>query len=345
MGKDLSVLYYPNLLKKRFSKGIVNRIQDSIVQFHFNTAFIEVSDETRSKVRSFLHSAQNTSSALLILGGDSLFPFQRVRSPVDDGDGEICTDNFWSSSLKDFMIPSLAVSRIPDSEGEREQDFIEKIERILSASTVIQNEKFSVSAEIWKKASEEVFSSLTGTGEMLISPPLSFSRDAYEFIDFSGSLYFNLHGGKDLSDWYGQRKSYLSDGEEYPVAASPSMMKNDASGSFLYSEACFGGYLNGKTSKRSIILTAIENGMPFAFASTATAYGAFSSPISEADLLGKYFFEELIRGRNSSDASLNAKRRFARESIKKSNFLDEDDKKTLLEFTLYGNPFTEVKYE
>lgn len=345
MGKELAVIYYPELLRKRFTQKFIVKMQDVISQFHSSAVFIEVTDKTRNKVRSYLHSAENPVATVLIVGGDSIFPFFRVKSSVDDGDSEICTDNYWSSSLKDYIVPSIPVSRIPEASDESESSFLDKMEKILSLSSVKAYEKFSVTAEVWEDASEEVFASLRGTGEMLVSPPLSFKKERYEFVDFCGGLYFNLHGGKDLPDWYGQRKHYMSGGEEYPAAASPSMLSSDASGAFIYSEACFGGYLNGKSADKSILLSAFKEGMPFAFASTATAYGAFAPPISEADLLGKYFFEELMLGRSSSAAALNAKRRFARKSISKSSFLDEDDKKTLLEFTLYGNPFTEVKYE
>jgi len=72
--------------------------------------------------------------------------------------------------------------------------------------------------------------------------------------------------------------------------------------------------------------------------STAIAYGPPHPPSREADLLGKYFFQYVEKCIPFGDALKNAKIDFAKKMVRTQGFLDDDDKKTLLEFQLYGDP-------
>jgi hypothetical protein len=57
----------------------------------------------------------------------------------------------------------------------------------------------------------------------------------------------------------------------------------------------------------------------------------------------KYFFEYLQQGHTLGASLRNAKLDFARKSLRRRGFLDDDDAKTLLQFVLYGDPTLRVR--
>ena len=316
-----------------------------IYSYARNVLFIEYSDDKREKIRNYINEIAYDDSCVLLIGNDDILPFEKTPSPVDDGDGLILTDNYWSSKSKDMLYPDLTVSRIPNAKDEKLNDFLNKVENIFKIDRINSNERFGITAKIWTKAANAVFKNIKGTGEILNSPPYSIKNSGkIEFDDFNGALYFNLHGDKDIKGWYGQR-GYFETGEEYPLAIMPDSFDSGIEKTFLLSEACFGGYIVNKKNNESIPLNAIKNGARFVIASTSTAYGPYNPPLSEADLFMEFFIKELNKGKESGQAFKNAKRKFIVYNIQKNGFLDNDDKKTVLQFTFYGNPFIKVKNE
>ncbi len=76
--------------------------------------------------------------------------------------------------------------------------------------------------------------------------------------------------------------------------------------------------------------------------STCIAYGAVSTPLVAADLLGNFFWQQMKNGRSAGEALMIAKIDMAREMIKRQGYLDAEDQKTLLSFVLYGDPLATV---
>lgn len=341
--KEIVILHNKKRIEKFFGKTSLIKIQDTLVSHLGDLLFIDVEDGFEKKVKKYIFE-ELKDSILIIIGNDNLFPFHRIKSPVDDGDGIILTDNFFVCDDKDLLIPEIEITRVPNSMDETIDRFITKLEKIFSTKNIRVCEKNGITAEIWKKASFEVFDKIKGQGEILISPPFEVSQK-YEFENFSGSFYFNLHGSDQLPGWYGQRARNSDYREEYPLALLPKSLTEGIKNSFFFSEACFGGYVYNKKEKDSIVLSALKNSFLFCACSTATAYGPLYPPSTEADLLAKLFFENLQKGQKASLAFLNAKKEFIRLNIEKNKYLDDDDKKTIIEFTLYGNPFVEVSYE
>ncbi|MGE3063787.1 MAG: hypothetical protein AB7T10_09200 [bacterium] len=341
--KEISVLYNSTRIKKKYSSSFITKMQDSLVASQNIFQFIETKDANKNKVKNFILN-ECSDSIVLIIGGDSLFPFERVKSHVDDGDNDICTDNWWVSSNKDCILPEIEISRIPDFEGESEESFLKTIEVVFKTNYVSAYEKFGITAQIWKKAAEDVFRHLKSQGEILSSPPHT-AKKKLEFSKFKGGLYFNLHGAEDEAGWYGQRDKFSSYEEEYPLAIMPKDISKGIERGFLASEACYGAHINKKNADEAIMLKALRSGTLFCIGSTSTAYGTFAPPLSEADMLVSIFFDEFLKKKNASLAFLNAKRIFAQRNIEKNGFLDDDDKKTLVEFVMYGNPLTEVDNE
>jgi len=341
--KQIVILHNKKRIEKFFGKNSLISIQDTLVSSLGELLFVDVEDGNEKKAKKYIFE-ELKDSILVIIGNDDLFPFYRSKSPIDDGDGIILTDNFFVCEDKELIFPEIEITRIPNSTDDNLKSFISKVEKILSIKNVKIFEKNGITAQIWEKASFEVFNKIKGQGEILISPPFDVSKK-YDFENFTGSFYFNLHGSDELPGWYGQRARNSDYKEEYPLALLPKSFKKGIKDSFFFSEACFGGYIYKKKENDSIVLTALKNSFLFCVASTATAYGPLYPPSSEADLLAKLFFENMQKGYRSSLSFLNAKKEFARFNLEKNRYLDEDDKKTLIEFTLYGNPLVEVSYE
>ncbi|RKZ20841.1 hypothetical protein DRQ18_05515, partial [bacterium] len=51
---------------------------------------------------------------VVLVGGDELFPFKKVENPTHDPDLYVYTDNLYASLDDDYLIPELALSRLPD---------------------------------------------------------------------------------------------------------------------------------------------------------------------------------------------------------------------------------------
>ncbi len=343
--REVFVLYNKKNMISLFGKNIITQIQDLFVLYMKNVLFIEYEKNKREKIRKYIHSISDEHSYIILLGNHKELEFEKTESPAWDGDNEIFTDNYWSVNTKDMLIPELSVSRIPIHKNERAKEFLIKLEKILRIKNIKLNEKFGISASIWYKSAERVFDNFKGMGELLKCPKYDYKKKKIHFKKYNYSMYFNVHGSKDLPGWYGQRKNSFEYKEEYPIAAMPEMFSKGIEGSFILSEACYGGYIINKTYKKSIFLQALKSGIGFAIGSTAIAYGSFKPPLSEADLFIKIFINEFQKGKIAGDSFVSAKRKFAIQCIKKNGFLDGDDKKTLLEFTFYGNPFIGVNYE
>jgi len=275
----------------------------------------------------------------LIIGGDSIIPFFRVKNPTNDQDKKIITDAPYASRDNDFLIPQTSFGRISDS-AEKDVEFltqiIEQARKHYNGSEG-NKESFGYTASVWKKASKSVYSVVGDVKNLKISPPLDAKKLKKNWFK-KKYLYFNLHGSNQTPNWYGQR----AQGDEpdfplYPIALTPEKIPS-LKGSCVYTEACYGAWIFDKSKEESLALTFLSQGAIAFVGSTAIAYGPPAPPSTEADLLGHYFLKNVKMGIPFGIALRNAKVDFAKTMIKKQGFLDGDDKKTLLEFQLYGDP-------
>ncbi|MBE0433254.1 hypothetical protein IBX73_07295 [candidate division WOR-3 bacterium] len=262
---------------------------------------------------------------LLLLGGDGVVPFFRLDNPCDDGDENVLSDNPYASRDDNFIIPERVCARIPDN---RSGDFIA---RQLTKAKSFHNKSFGLTARVWLLASENVYRSIGKPGELKISPPVTEEKFRADWLQKRDYLYFNVHGSKASANWYGQ------DAGDYPVAMAPRNVMGAAG--VVASESCYGAYIIGKTQDDAICLKFLAEKEILGFCgSTTIAYGPAAPPSGEADLLVKYFFEYLQQGLTLGESLKNAKLDFARKSLRRRGFLDDDDQKTLLQFVLYGDP-------
>lgn len=262
---------------------------------------------------------------LLLLGGDRIVPFFRLKNPCDDGDKSVLSDNPYASRDNDYLIPERVCARIPDNKNA---SFMIKQ---FNKTCTITGKSFGITAKVWEEASKNVFRRVGKLKDLRISPPVDSETFKTKWLQAKDFLYFNLHGSKISSNWYGQDKG------TYPVALKPGNI-NKASG-IVASEACYGAYIINKSHKNALSLKFLNEEEIYGFCgSTTIAYGPATPPSSEADLLVKYFLEYTKQGITLGESLKNAKIDFVRKALRRHGFLDDDDQKTVLQFVLYGDP-------
>lgn len=302
---------------------------------------------------------------VLIVGGDTIIPFYRLSNPVQDDDEYLLSDNPYASRDADFIIPERAVGRMPDAEEAGIGFVLAQLEIamahrhepraparplgclafLLSLGISVkflqfQSNSFGYSALIWKNASASVFEAIGNPKKLLTSPPITDEVFDVNFLLGSGLNYFNLHGTKDSENWYGQKDlTYPEDYPMLPLALSPATIgRASVASSVVFTEACYGAYIIGKSPKTSMALRFLADGALAFVGSTVTSYGVPAPPLSNADLLGVHFWHHLADGLSLGQALMKAKVTFTNEMTERQGWLDGDDQKTLLQFVLYGDP-------
>ncbi len=306
---------------------------------------------------------------LTLVGGDSLLPLAPLPNPSEDTDELVPSDNLYASRDPTYLIPERAVGRLVTDGLEHAAPFLEMLERcaaqrrgegpaarpagclgylapwldLLSANRgrkAWPQRRFGLSAQVWAPASQEVFRTLPGTEPLHLCPPACRDGVSSEWLADVPLAYFNLHGALDSAHWYGQRDlASAGSGPLMPVAFAPDKVPaGRAAGLVVFSEACYGAHTGGKDRSSSIALRFLAEGALAVVGSTVISYGVSAPPLTDADLLGLYFWRGLLRGLRLGDALLQAKIEFTREIYRRQGYLDGDDMKTLLEFVLYGDP-------
>jgi hypothetical protein len=200
------------------------------------------------------------------------------------------------------------------------------------------------SAQVWRRSSTAVFRPVGSPGHLYISPPVTNDSVEVERLLSPQLGYYNLHGLEDSGEWYGQRDpSETRDGADYPVALSPKeLKKNGHAPHVVFSEACYGSNIIDKTEDDALCLKFLSLGTLSVVGSTAISYGAMSTPLIAADLLGNYFWQQLKAGKSAGESLMLAKIDMAREVVRRQGCLDAEDQKTLLSFVLYGDPMVTI---
>jgi Flp pilus assembly protein TadD len=311
---------------------------------------------------------------LLLIGGDRLVPFARLPNPSEDGDETVPSDNLYASRDPTYLIPERAVGRIPDDGSTDASQLLEQLALIgarqrgeiappSSSSGCLglllpwlnlvrpkakdptpPQRRFGLSAQVWAAASEKIFEVLPGKETLHLCPPTCRQDLSSRLLGEIPFAYFNLHGAADSPHWYGQRDlTSPGEGPLMPIAFSPSHIPSgQVEGVVVYSEACYGAHILNKDARSSIALRFLSEGALGVVGSTVISYGVSVPPLTDADLLGLFFWQHLLRGKMLGDALLQAKIDFTREMYRRQGYLDGDDMKTLIEFVLYGDPLATV---
>jgi len=301
--------------------------------------------------------------AVLIVGGHSILPFHMLPNPTDDDDDTVYSDNPYATSDENYLAPEWPVGRLPSDsdpdllvrlvhEAALEHGFAARppspsrrlriwLSRVLPWLLAPRRRTVGYTASIWRKASMAVYRAIGDPHTMLTSPPARVGALPAQIMRPSGLSYFNLHGVPDAPEWFGQRDP-LRDGdpaEEFPVALRPQDIVNSGRApKVVFSEACYGANVIDRTADTAMALKFLSSGSHAVVGSTKVSYGSVTPPLIAADLLGRYFWEQLNLGLPVGEALRRAKLSLAAEMHRRQGYLDGEDQKTLISFVLFGDP-------
>jgi hypothetical protein len=312
--------------------------------------------------------------AVLIVGGPEIVPFHCLPNPVDDQDDEVASDNPYATRDENYFVPEWPLGRLPGGAGKDARLLLGSLRRIresharqitgtdgmarwlqaaVQALGLGSNSRSSLgyTAAIWKRAAEAVFRPIGGRRYLHASPPMGAPVTPMEgdangkarLPRLQGRLaYFNLHGVVDAAEWFGHRDPFDedADGPDYPVALRPGDLANYAGHApeVVFSEACYGLHLQGRSVEQALPLTFLEAGSLAVVGSTCMAYGSVDEPLAAADWLGHAFWRHLQAGYPAGEALRQAKLGLADEMTRRQGYLDGEDQKTLISFCLVGDP-------
>jgi hypothetical protein len=302
-----------------------------------------VNSDSPAKIKELIDNLDKKLNPryFLILGGHSIIPFHSLPNPAGgDGDTMVYSDNPYASGDSDYLIPQRALGRLPDAASNELSFFISVLEAATSRVRNAKKYSFGLSAIVWNEASQAVFVPIKNVEELKSSPPINHGDVFLEWLNKKGYFYFNLHGGEDSANWYGQ------EGNSYPVAFTPENIREaDVENAVVCCEACYGANIVDKEVNDAISLKFLDRKAACFIGSTKIAYGPSEPPSTEADLLVLKFYERIKEGLTFGEAFLKAKQDFARESIAARNRLDRTEEKTLIEFVMFADPSSKMEEE
>ena len=274
---------------------------------------------------------------LFILGSDKIIPveYYEDKTRLDNNISSdlpyaiLSNSSPWKNKKYDFKN-SMRVGRLPTFKNESFNDFKTYFENIKFCTVKVDKiEEVGISAKAWENPSNFVFSSISNN-KVFTAPKLEPSSVIQNIGTEKNLLYFNLHGAEDTDacDWYGQEK------DNYPSAFSPSNILKQNSLYILGVEACYGArYINYK-KEQSILLSAITSKCLGFLGSSKIAYGEpKTTDIFAADIMVGTYLKSVKKGLSIGEAFA-----VARTELTSKRKLNPPDKKTLLEFSLYGDP-------
>lgn len=306
-------------------------------------------------------------AALLIVGGARIVPFHTLPNPTDDDDDVVPSDNPYASTDENYFAPEWAVGRLPSDDNPdllvrllrnaiedhraalRPVGPAERLRRWLASRLAgllgHRSSALGYSASIWRKASLAVFRAIGDPAGLFTSPPIEAHTLPSTVTCHVGLSYFNLHGLEDAPEWFGHRDPLVDTdaGVDYPVALRPQDIANSGRAPrVVFTEACYGANIAGKTPETAICLKFLASGSRVLVGSTKLSYGALTPPLIGADLLGRFFWENLRNGHPAGEALRRAKLSLATEMVRRQGYLDGEDQKTLISFVLYGDPLHRI---
>ena len=314
------------------------------------------------ELSKFYHNQSITPEYLFIIGGDDIIPmpvFDNL-SGVEVGDDDYESDvpysyletydvetSIWDGSLYQYEV-KLFVGRLPfgeDFEKRHLNSYFDKVINALESDFRISN-CFSLSAQSWQGASEEVLSGLELNQKFIdFSPAVSLNNVDEIFDTSSDILYFNLHG----SDAFEQSQFFGDYGFQ---AIAPKQISNLQNYNIIITEACYGAKFIGYRNHESMLLNSLNKNTLAYIGSSRIAFGSPDSYIASADIIAQSVLRSLSKG-YSMGSALSKARVDSLQIVESEYYDDEYDEDgfifftemydeysliTALEFNLFGEP-------
>lgn len=316
-----------------------------------------------------LKKSNQSIGAVLIVGNSEIIPFHRLPNPTEDSDKDVLSDNPYATSTSNYLLPEWLIGRLPGESGNDPGLLMEQIRHITDFHRTKQYKKgvlatlrnlkqrtrnfgrflrelinppndFGYSAEVWRRSSIAAFRPIGKGADLRVSPPYEEETIDIDKLLQAKCAYFNLHGLSTTNEWYGQRDfSERSTGPDFPVAITADKLKNISNNiDLVFTEACFGGFVNGKKIDESIALKLLSIGSQGVVGSSCISYGSVFTPLIGGDLLGFIFWKCIKDGYSFGNALFQAKIGLVKVMMQRQGYLDGEDQKTILSFNLYGDP-------
>jgi len=295
---------------------------------------IKSTDQNRLR-RICLEAAQQS---IVLIGGHKTLPFFSVQNPVSDSDSAVYSDlPYVSKEASRFLVPDKKICRIPDDDSDITTDFLFKV--LNNNKDIKIDKKYNMSnygAKSWEHILKEVEKTFK-TDPVETCPPQNKDIIREKFTKDKNIIYFNLHGVMSKGELYGQN------GREFPPAFSTNNICNNNNGIAIIT-SCYGGYIINRRVDTSVPLSLLYNGFAGVFCSTSISYGTARPPLILTDNLINLFLTSLLKGDDFTTALFNAKKEYLVNVVSTKGRVINEDKKTLLQFNIYGNPYATIKY-
>jgi hypothetical protein len=282
---------------------------------------------------------------LMILGAIDVVPHQDLINPVfgkdDDmdkcawGDIPYACDQPYSRQPDKFIGPTRVVGRLPDLTGGNDPDYLVGLLRTAagwkSLTRQDYSDYFAISALPWKKSTSLSLDKLFGSNKNLRLSPAAGPKWTNAQLA-RRSHFINCHGTPAEPEFAGQKGD-----DFFPTAHQAKWIGGKIrEGTVASVECCYGGELYDPAlalGQAGICNTYLANKAYGYFGASTIAYGPAESN-GAADLICRYFLQQILRGASLGRAALDARQEFALAG----SDIDPVDMKTIAQFNLFGDP-------
>jgi hypothetical protein len=335
------------------ARGLTSRLLDldSASQMRALRAARVADPDHREENKAAIDAAYRaiTPDYLVILGSVDVVPHQALVNPLYSDDPDADNDRTvpsdlpyaceapYSRAIRDFRGPTRVVGRLPDLTGAREPSFLVRLLGIAARARTRPREAydayFGLSVRWWRASTALSLRTLFGSDAGLkLSPP---QGPDWSPAELRPRLHFiNCHGNPADPRFFGQR---TKDSDDYPDAHRAQRVEGRVSeGAVVAAECCYGAELYDParaSGQRGICYAYLGSGAYGYLGSSTIAYGP-SSGNGWADLLCRYFIDEVLRGSSLGRAVLEARHQY----LLGMSVMQGEDLKTLAQFNLLGDP-------
>jgi hypothetical protein len=312
---------------------------------------------TAPKVKVALDAlvARLSPDYIVLFGAHDVLPMFLVKNPsaseTGDDDDQVPTDNpyacsrpYSSGQLKSYLVPDRVVGRIADLPGSHDPSWVTSYLRHAtgwrSRPSADYRSSLMLCTFTWRQAGAECAKTLGhDSNDVLICPP---TKDGVPQIQRRRRTRLHMikcHGADEDSHFYGERNGGFPD-----ALSSPTLVGKTVEDTVVGAMCCYGADLFDPTSPNaqhkpelpipSVYLKQGAHG----FLGSSTIAWVGSDTMMCADWIVTAFLKGATGGASLGRAALEAKQDFLRWLQQQGQDPDVADEKTLIQFSLLGDP-------